>query len=606
MGSGRKSKEAALEPGELEELRERLREAEETLQAIRTGEVDALIVDGPNGSQVFTLRGAEHPYRLLVEEMSEGAATLLPDGTLLYCNMRLAEMLHTPLQKLIGASIYGFMGESDRAALAQLMERTLSNERSGERSGAEEREEREPPDQIDGRSIEVGFLVTGTAKETPGEEQGSPIPVHLSASTLKIGEENVVCLVITDMTEQKRNEEIAEAGRRKLVEEQLKANKLESIGILAGGLAHDINNSLTAMLGNIVLAGRVAGDYEAVLRRLAEAEVACLKARDVTQQLLTFAKGGLPVKKNVSIGPLLREWASFALAGSKAACEFAIAADLPPVDIDEGQISRMISNLLINAQQSMPHGGLVTIRAEHCYLGSEQINAEGLPLQPGNYVRISVQDKGTGIPKRDLPKIFDPYFTTKQTGSGLGLAGVYSIIKNHDGHITVESEVGVGSTFCVMLPASRVEVAELSSEILTNSSGVLKVLIMDDHASIREVVGNMLTELEGDEVAYAQHGDEAIELYSQAMVQGEPFDLVMMDLTIAGGKGGREAVQQLLKVDPQAKVIVFSGYSSDPIMSNYKEYGFSGVLRKPFGVEELLEEVHRVSGTASRSENSTR
>ncbi|MEO8285992.1 MAG: ATP-binding protein [Chloroflexota bacterium] len=583
-----------VSPEEIEELRERLREAEETLLAIRTGEVDALIVDGQDGSQVFTLRGADRPYRLLVEEMSQGAATLLPDGTLLYCNLRLAEMLHIPLQKLIGSSLCGFVSESDRAAFEHLLERTVSNEGNKGQEGPQSRREVQ--------NVEIRFVVAqGEGEEAGGEGEPAAIPVYLSASMLQRDEGRAVCLVITDLTEQKLNEAAAEAGRRKLAEEQLKANKLESIGILAGGLAHDINNSLTAMLGNIAMAGRSAGDREVVERRLAQAEAACLQAREVTQQLLTFARGGSPVKKTVSIGPLLREWTSFAMAGSNVVCEYLIAGDLAPVDIDEGQISRMLSNLLINAKQSMPHGGVVTLRAENIYLGPDQTHAEGVPLEPGHYVRISVQDRGTGIPERHLSKIFDPYFTTKQTGSGLGLASVYSIVKNHGGHITVESELGIGCTFSVLLPASGVEAALPGSPNRSMARTVLRVLVMDDHESIREIVGDMLTELEGHEVDHAEHGEEAVEMYRRSLEQGEPFDIVIMDLTIAGGAGGKEAVRDLLKVDPEAKVIVFSGYSSDPIMANYKDYGFSGVLRKPFGAEELLEEVHRVSGSTSQA-----
>jgi CheY-like chemotaxis protein len=230
------------------------------------------------------------------------------------------------------------------------------------------------------------------------------------------------------------------------------------------------------------------------------------------------------------------------------------------------------------------------------YLGTEQIDSQGLALEPGQYVKISIQDRGVGIPKEHLSKIFDPYFTTKDTGSGLGLTSVYSIVKNHNGQITVESEVGVGSTFCVILPVSGGDITTNSSANDRASTEVLKVLIMDDEEAVREIAGTILSELEGHEIAYAEHGDEAIELYCEAIEQGKPFDVVIMDLTIAGGTGGREAITQLLSIDPQAKVIVCSGYSIDPIMANYKDFGFSGVLRKPFSVDELLEEVRRVSG----------
>ena len=265
-------------------------------------------------------------------------------------------------------------------------------------------------------------------------------------------------MVVTDLTEQKRSQQSMAAGMKRLEEEQLKANKLESLGLLAGGLAHDLNNSLTAILGNVSLAKRSIRSNENALRRLSEAEMACLQARDVTQQLLTFSKGGAPVKETTSITRLLHDWAGFALAGSQVNCEFAMDPKLWRVDVDQGQMSRVINNLLINAQQAMPEGGTVTIRAMNVTLGSQRSQnppSLPLPLPAGDYVKIDVQDTGTGIPETQLPRIFDPYFTTKQEGSGLGLAITYSVVKAHDGLITVKSQLGVGTTFHIYLPASK-------------------------------------------------------------------------------------------------------------------------------------------------------
>jgi signal transduction histidine kinase/ActR/RegA family two-component response regulator len=425
---------------------------------------------------------------------------------------------------------------------------------------------------------------------------GGSVPVYMSASSVYVSNAQTLCVVVTDLTEQKHNDEIVAAEKRKRDEEQLKANKLESLGILAGGLAHDLNNSLTAVLGNISLARQIASPQGNLHRKLAEAEMACLQARDVTQQLLTFSKGGVPVKKPVHIDRLLADWVNFATSGTNVHCDFQIQDDLWPVEIDEGQINRVVNNLAINAQQAMPEGGTITVHASNVHLGHKRERTtaaeQSLPLPHGRYVKIDVVDRGTGIPESQIMKIFDPYFTTKQKGSGLGLSIAYSITKGHNGHLAVESYLGKGATFSIYLPATELRVGAPKTHKAPVRSGGLRVLVMDDQEPIRELIFSVLTEIEGDEVTFSTDGNEAIELYRQALEIGRPFDVVLMDLTIPGGMGGKEAITKLLEIDPAAKAIVFSGYSNDPILAEFREHGFSGAMRKPFEVDELIEAVH--------------
>jgi PAS domain S-box-containing protein len=363
---------------------------------------------------------------------------------------------------------------------------------------------------------------------------------------------------------------------RQAREEMQKSQKLESLGVLAGGIAHDFNNILTAILGNLSLARMQLHNPEKTAKRLVEAENAASRAKDLTQQLLTFARGGEPVKKVVEVGALLKEAAGFAIHGSSVKCEFSLASDLWPLEVDEGQLSQVIHNLVINAVQAMPDGGTITLGAD---------NFNSIP-EGQRCVRISVTDTGTGIPEQHLQRIFDPYFTTKQQGSGLGLATCYSIIKKHGGTFTVESTVGKGSTFYLTLPASelsRIDEPQFQTDL---SFGVGRVLVMDDEEPVRETLQAMLEAL-GYVVECTENGTEAVELYRKMKEDGKPFAAVILDLTIPGGVGGKETLTSLLKINPDVKSIVSSGYSNDPIMANYREYGFSAVLSKPFRLQDM-------------------
>jgi PAS domain S-box-containing protein len=384
-----------------------------------------------------------------------------------------------------------------------------------------------------------------------------------------------IIIVIRDITEKVRTRK-----------ELQTAQKLESIGLLAGGIAHDFNNLLTAIYGNISLAKMYPDDKNKVFHYLDKTENSLSQARGLTQQLLTFAKGGSPVKQVVTIGSLLQEVAKFSLRGSKINLQTDIAADLLPVEVDTGQFSQVINNLAINANQAMPGGGTLTIKAENTlFPPTEVIHGK----KSNHYIKITVADQGIGISQKYLDKIFDPYFTTKYEGSGLGLATVYSIIKNHHGHIKAESEPGKGSTFTILLPASETMAEtnmEVPDSIETGQTGSGKILIMDDEEIVREICGEMLLTL-GYTVDYAVNGQELLETYQQAMRAGKPFDLVIMDLTIPGGMGGKEAIRKLLEIDPQARAIVSSGYSHDDVMANYQDYGFQGVAAKPYLLNDL-------------------
>ena len=409
-------------------------------------------------------------------------------------------------------------------------------------------------------------------------KDGSIIDVEIVSHPTLFGQRQARFVLVTDIT-----------ARRKLEEELLKAQKLESLGVLAGGLAHDFNNLLTAILGNISLAKMDARPGDGIHERLEEAERASERAQSLTQQLLTFSRGGAPVKKTLSIKDTVRDIASFALHGARSKCEFSLDDDLWSVEADEGQLSQVINNLVINADQAMPDGGTVRVSARNVAVNSHS----GLPIAPGDYVMISIIDRGIGIPREHLKKVFDPYFTTKQKGSGLGLATTYSIIKRHNGHIAVESTAGAGATFHLYLPATGQVHQKEPSPAGAARSGSGRVLIMDDEDMVRDVAGKILTRL-GYDVAFARDGAEAIELYSQARKAGRPFDAVIMDLTVPGGMGGRDAVKRLLEIDPAVKAIVSSGYSNDPIMAEYAEYGFCGVASKPYTIKKLSDILQQV------------
>ena len=392
------------------------------------------------------------------------------------------------------------------------------------------------------------------------------------------GRLDAVCSISTDISERKRIEQ-----------EQLKIQKIESLGILAGGIAHDFNNLMTGIIGNLSLLEHEALKDEKSYRIVLDAEKAASRAKELVQQILTFSRGGHPIKATLELGPLIKDSAEFALSGSNVKCVITIPYGLWPVDADAGQISQVINNLAINACQAMPEGGILEVTAENRVVTGN----DSLPLSDGRYVMITVENHGTGILQEILPKIFDPYFTTRQTGNGLGLASVYSIIKKHGGYIGVTSKPGVGTAFMVYLPASENEIPAGNQRLDTLVFAGGKILVMDDEKLIRDVASEILTCL-GYEVVTAMDGSEVIGLYKEAKGKGEPFDVIVVDLTVPGGMGGKEAVKKILDFDPGARVVVSSGFSSDPIMADYKKYGFRGVIPKPYTASELGSRIHEV------------
>ncbi len=374
--------------------------------------------------------------------------------------------------------------------------------------------------------------------------------------------------------------------KRKIESELAKGQKLEALGLLAGGIAHDFNNLLTVLLGNLSLLSNSRLPEERKVRHLADAENAVLRARDLTQQLLTFSRGGAPVRKAGSISEVIRDSASFVMSGSKVRCEIELPSDLWVVDIDAGQISQVVNNLLINAIQAMPEGGTVRIVGRKTTTPSPSLPA-------GKYIAIDVIDHGVGIPQQHQNRVFDPYFSTKQEGRGLGLASAYSIAKQHEGLLTVESQHGEGTVFSLYLPASKDQVVAPAKDHSAALGGGGRILIMDDEDAVRHVTGSIIEQL-GFQATYAIDGREAIDHYRYALERQEPYDVVIMDLTIPGGMGGQEAISHLRALDPEVRAVVMSGYSNDPVLANYREYGFLGRIGKPFAADDLAKVLSEV------------
>lgn len=402
------------------------------------------------------------------------------------------------------------------------------------------------------------------------------------ATPVKNKSGDIVYVVMTylDITERKR-----------LAEDMLRLQKVEAAGIFAGGIAHDFNNLLTTILGNISIAKTMSSAKDPIYDKLVHAEKASFKARDLTYRLLTFAGGGGPVRKTVPIHRLVKEAADFALSFSSIGCDYYMDEDLWESDVDEGQIKKVIHNLVVNACEAMPGEGTISISARNITIKA----GDFVPLGEGRYIKITVQDRGIGIPEENLPRIFDPYFTTKEMGSskgtGLGLAVSFSIIRNHGGYISVASRVGVGTTCDIYLPAS---IKEGASDGLSDNAEIRgKILLMDDEELVREVSGDMMRHL-GYDVTFAADGTEFLDIYVTAMEAGSPFDAVVMDLNISGGMGGEETMEKLREIDPAVRAIVSSGNITGPIVSDFRRYGFCGVINKPFKMQELRRVLHEL------------
>ncbi|MDQ1328612.1 MAG: hypothetical protein QG641_1897, partial [Candidatus Poribacteria bacterium] len=498
------------------------------------------------------LKTSEEKYRRVVDNANE-AIVVAQDGILKFANPKATQISGYSEEELTSKPFTEFVFPDDRQMVAERYQRRLQGEdvinfyvvRIIDKNG-------------DVRWIELNVI--------PIIWEGNPATLNF----------------MEDVTEKRRMEE-----------DLLRVQKLESIGVLAGGIAHDFNNILAGIMGNISLAKMLINTGEKAFERLTVAESACLQAKKLTQQLLTFSKGGVPIIKPTLIKELLVESSNFVLRGANTKCEFSIPDNIWNAEVDAGQIGQVISNLIINADQAMPEGGMINVQAENVIL--EEKNT--LILNGGKYIRITIGDQGIGIPEENLKRIFDPYFTTKQKGNGLGLAIVYSIVRKHNGQIIVESQLGIGTMFQIYLPAFLADIQirkeEKEESIDKFVFGKGKILVMDDEENIRYLAYEMLSNM-GYEVISAISGFEAMELYRNAIESECPFDAVIMDLTIPGGLGGKETLKKIAEIDPDVKAIVSSGYSDDPVMSDFHKYGFKDFIAKPYKTSELSEVVHRV------------
>jgi len=493
---------------------------------------------------------SEEKYRSIFEAAASLIVSIDEHGTILDCNGRIQQLLNYTQDEVVGR----YMSWIIHPDYLTEAEQALGN-----------------------------VLAEGTIREEQlkmVEKNGAIIDISISFSPLR--DENGNCIRAVCMVE-----DITE--KRRTAAELRKIQRLESIGTLAGGIAHDFNNILTAIMGNISLA-KTYTDPDNISTRLDAAQKATTRAKELTQQLLTFSTNHTPFKRAVSVVKLLRDSASFSLRGSNVKCELAMPDDLWTVRIDEERMSQAISNLIVNADQAMPDGGIVRVSAKNIVLEPEN----ALSLRAGKYVEISVEDTGMGIPGQHLRNIFDPYFTTRDKASGLGLAIAYSIVREHNGRITVESGLEFGTNLYVYIPASpeeSLEEKETPEEEFTMGAG--KVLIMDADEQIRDLTHEMLNNT-GYEVTVAEEGAEMIELYRQAKESGCPFDVVMMDLTVPGGMGGEEAIRKIMKIDPEIRAIISSGYSDNLVMVNFQQFGFRAAITKPYSVEQLSMVLHRV------------
>jgi two-component system cell cycle sensor histidine kinase/response regulator CckA len=488
-----------------------------------------------------TMQKAEEKFRSLVEHSLVGIY-IFQDGMFPYVNPRAADIFGYTQEEIAAMPLSAFIVEEDRVTAEQNISSLLSGE----------------------ASITHSFL-RGKRKD------GTLLEIESEGTRTEINGKPAIIGTFLDIT-----------GRRKMETEALKIQKLESLSSFAGGIAHEYNNILTAIIGNLALAKMYAKPGYEVYDVLIEAEKASLRAKDLTSQLLSFATGGIQVKKVVFIQELLRDLVRLSVDSMNISCELTIPDNLWPVEIDEGQVGQAIDTLIRHAQQATPQDGRIKISAENMVIS----RSSALPLREGRFVMIAIEDRGNGMSEVELQTLFDPFSSGVKKSSSLEFASAFAIVQKHNGHINAESHFGIGTTFRLFLPAMQEKPRLTTESFAVHPARKGKILVMDDEEIVRVVVQRLLLQC-GFESELTKDGAEMLRLYREAKEAGKPFEAVILDIIIRNGMGGQEAMKNLLEYDPNVRVIVSSGYSNDPIMANFTDYGFSGFLPKPYKLEEL-------------------
>ncbi len=528
-------------------------------------------------TRTAALQASESRYRFVAENISDVIWAMKLDGSqMTYVSPSVQQLRGYSVEEVMPMSLAECLTPSSlekaQAAIAQELNRLAKN----------------PGQQGPPILLELEHLC----------KDGGTVWAEVRASLLldKDGNPQGFAGVTRDITDRRKMDK----EKRQLETQLLRSQKMDAIGTLAGGIAHDFNNLLTSILGNITLTEHITSLPPLGETYLSRAEQATWRAKDLTQQLLAFAKGGDPIKHLISLKDLINESSSFALSGSSVLCAPHLPTDLWPIEADPGQVSQVIHNIVINAVQAMPSGGKLTIQADNMWIEESQ-TPSSIPLPPGPYVHITLSDEGIGIAKEQVDKIFDPYFSTKPEGQGLGLASTYAIIKKHGGHISVESQTNVGTTFSLYFPACVSGDKPLKLAAIPLKHGQGTILLMDDEQPIRHVAREMLSHC-GYQCVIAKDGYETIAIFKQALDHNTPFSAVILDLTIPGSLGGKETIRRLRELDPHVVAFVSSGYSNDPILANYRTYGFQGIISKPYSLIGLSTILHQ--GLSSSSQQS--
>ncbi len=536
-------------------VEEKLREHQDALEAV----VEA---------RTAALKTSESRYRFVTEHISDVIWMMELDGSRF---------------SYVSPSIQEFRGYSAEEVMAMSLEECLTPSSLAKAKKVMQQE-------LDRLSLEPNQRGSSILLELEHRcRDGSTVWAEVRASLLldENGQPVGFAGVTRDVTERRK----IDREKQHLETQLLRSQKMDAIGTLAGGIAHDFNNLLTTILGNITLTQHIMKLPPHGETYLTRAEQATWRAKDLTQQLLAFAKGGDPIKHLISLKDLIIESSGFALSGSPVLCQRDLSADLWPIEADPGQISQVIHNIILNAVQAMPNGGRLHIQGDNVWINSSPDPAP-IPLPHGPYVHLTMTDEGIGIAQDQLNKIFDPYFSTKPEGQGLGLASTYAIVQKHGGHISVDSKINMGTKISLYFPACASGAKPIKLETVPLQHGRGTILVMDDEEPIRLLAQEMLAHC-GYQCVLAKNGVEALELFQQALKNGTPFSAVILDLTVPGSLGGKDTILRLREIDPSVIAFVSSGYSNDPIMANYHTYGFQGVITKPYSLIGLSTILHQ-------------